>query len=569
MTPRDTTTGWSIIRQSLLDRRGPLTAGSVLLCVHQMCEVAVPILIGVIVDQAVDGGHLGALALWIGVLAGVFVALTTCYRLGARLGMNAALRQAHQLRMDAVRRILGPRRLRTDLRSGELLAVTGTDADETAALLRYLPQALGALAALAVCAVALLIIDVPLGLTVLFGVPLVLGLLQLSAPLLTRQTLDQQTRIARATGAATDLIAGLRPLRGIGAEDAAAQRYSAASRHALTAMRRTSAGQGAFMGAAIGVSAILAVAVATGAGWFALEGRISIGELITVLGLAQFFLEPLAMLSLLPGKAATARASAQRLALITDAEFAKPAGVSRLGPGPHGVEFRNVEYASLHGLSMIAKPGDCLGVVVTDPVDGTSIIDLLAGSATPHRGDVWVSDIPAAAADLTELPRALLVQPHLTDLFSGSLLHNVTTGAPAAAVSDAAAALRAVAAADLIDSHPEGIDRMISDRGQSLSGGQRQRVALARALAADSSVLVLHDPTTSIDSVTERTVAAELYRRRHEGRSDHTTIVITSSPALLASADRVIFVDGGRVRGEGTHAELASADLRYREAVLR
>jgi putative ABC transport system ATP-binding protein len=275
------------------------------------------------------------------------------------------------------------------------------------------------------------------------------------------------------------------------------------------------------------------------------------------------------MLSLLPGKAATARASAERLALIADADFSKPAGASRLGPGPHGVEFRDVRYASLRGLSLTAKPGDCVGVVVVDPVDGTNIIDLLAGQASPDHGAVWVSDILAAAADLTELPRALLVQPHATDLFTGSLLSNVISGAPAATQADATAALRAVAATDLIDSHPDGIGRTISDRGQSLSGGQRQRVALARALISESSVLVLHDPTTSVDSVTERTVATELYRRRHEGRTDHTTIVITSSPALLTSTDRVIFVDGGRVRGEGTHAELASADVRYREAVLR
>jgi putative ABC transport system ATP-binding protein len=314
---------------------------------------------------------------------------------------------------------------------------------------------------------------------------------------------------------------------------------------------------------------MLAVAVATGAGWYALEGRISIGELITVLGLAQFFLEPLAMLSLLPGKAATARASAERLALITDADFIKSAATSRLGPGPHGVEFRDVAYGSLRGLSLSAKPGDCLGVVVIDPADGTNIVDLLAGKANPGRGDVWVSDVAAAAADLTELPRALLVEPHATDLFSGSLLTNVAAGSPMATESDAIDALRAVAAGDLIDAHPGGINQTITDRGHSLSGGQRQRVALARALVSNSSVLVLHDPTTSVDSVTERTVAHELYRRRHEGRGDHTTIVITSSPAMLATTDRVVFIDGGRVRGEGTHAELASTDLRYREAVLR
>jgi putative ABC transport system ATP-binding protein len=563
------TAGQAILRQSVRDTRGLLSAATALLCVHQGCEVAVPILIGVIVDQAIDGGDVGSLALWIGILAAVFVALTISYRMGARFGMRAALTQAHRLRMNAVQRVLSPRHLQTDLRSGELLAVTGTDADETAAILRYLPQALGALTAVAVCAGALLFINIPLGLAVLVGVPLVLGGLQLSAPLLTRETLTQQERLAHASSAATDLITGLRPLRGIGAEEAAARRYEHTSRHALTAMRRTAAGQGAFMGAAIGVSALLAVAVATGAGWFALEGQISIGELITVLGLAQFFMEPLAMLSLLPGKAATARASAERLALIADADFAKPLSTNRLGPGPHGIEFRDVDHRTLRGLDLAVKPGECVGVVITHPADGVAMMDLLAGKERPTRGDVWISDVLAAAADLTEFPRVLLVQPHASDLFTGSLFANISAGSPSADAADVTDVLGAVAGSDLITAHGAGLDHIITDRGYSLSGGQRQRLALARALLADSSVLVLHDPTTSVDSVTERTVADELYRHRHEGRIDHTTIVITSSPALLAVTDRVVFIDGGRLRGEGTHAEMAAADLRYREAVLR
>ncbi|MFC4080707.1 ABC transporter ATP-binding protein, partial [Amycolatopsis samaneae] len=92
---------------------------------------------------------------------------------------------------------------------------------------------------------------------------------------------------------------------------------------------------------------------------------------------------------------------------------------------------------------------------------------------------------------------------------------------------------------------------------------QRQRVALARVLAADAPVLVLHDPTTAVDTVTEARIAEGLARMRR----DRTTILVTTSPALLAAADRVLLLDGGRVTGEGTHAALAGrAD--YRAAVL-
>ncbi|MCW2583617.1 MAG: multidrug transporter ATPase, partial [Klenkia sp.] len=96
------------------------------------------------------------------------------------------------------------------------------------------------------------------------------------------------------------------------------------------------------------------------------------------------------------------------------------------------------------------------------------------------------------------------------------------------------------------------------------SGGQRQRVGLARALLRDPAVLVLHDPTTAVDAVTEETIAEGLTRVRRT----RTTVLVTSSPALLGRCDQVVVLAGGRVRARGTHAEL-TVDADYAAAVLR
>jgi len=111
---------------------------------------------------------------------------------------------------------------------------------------------------------------------------------------------------------------------------------------------------------------------------------------------------------------------------------------------------------------------------------------------------------------------------------------------------------------------PDGLDAMLGDGARTLSGGQRQRIALARALATEAPVLVLHDPTTAVDAVTEARIAARL-RQMREGR---TTILVTTSPALLAVTDRVVFLHDGAVRADGTHGDLAAGDETYRETVL-
>ena len=137
---------------------------------------------------------------------------------------------------------------------------------------------------------------------------------------------------------------------------------------------------------------------------------------------------------------------------------------------------------------------------------------------------------------------------------------NVRGGMPA--VPDGV--LTASAADEVAATLPSGTATTVTERGRSLSGGQRQRVALARALATEAPVLVLHDPTTAVDTVTEARIAAGVANLRRT----RTTIVVTTSPALLTVTDRVVLLEDGRVAAEGTHAELVRTEAAYRAAVL-
>jgi len=565
--------GSRVLRRAVTRNRRRLGLGTLGVAVHQVCETLVPVLIGVIVDRAVAPGDRGSLWLWIGVLAGLFTVLTLAYRFGARQLMKAIAEEAHQLRLEVTRRILDPRGLRTDLPAGELLTVSTSDTDNTSELLDYLPRICGAIVATTVSAVALLLIDVPLGLVALVGTPIVLIGLQVTAPLITRRIASQQELAGAATSLATDLVSGVRPLRGIGAELAAAQRYQQVSRLALGARLRAARTQGAYLAASTTLSTLLACGVAVLGGYFALTGRISVGELITVIGLAQFLMEPFGLLAIVPGWIAQARASAQRVAQVVDAEPLLPAAGAPLPPGPARIELSGVRYGPLSGLDLRIEPGEVVGVVATQPAEGEALVRLLSGAVHPadYDGAVRLGGRPLHEIDRSAARAALLVAPHKSDLFGGSIEANVLAGAAGFRRADDAgtwdAVLRCSAADEVVSAHPEGLDHVVVERGANLSGGQRQRIALARALLVRSQVLVLHDPTTAMDSVTEQVIAEGV--RELRGTDGYTTVLVAGSPALMAVTDRVVLLDGGRIVATGTHAELGAGDDLYRKAVLR
>ncbi|MGI5270287.1 ABC transporter ATP-binding protein [Nonomuraea sp. CA-218870] len=556
-------TGRRVLWRALTRNRRRLSAGTALISLHQVCESLVPILIGVIVDQAIAPGDGGALAIWVAALAALFTALTMCYRFGARQLMIAIADEAHTLRVEVASKIMHPRGIRTDRRAGDLLTVAINDTGNTSYLLDHVPRVAGALTATTVSAVALLVIDLQLGLAVLLGTPVVLLVLQAATPLITKRVAEQQELAGEATSLAANLVSGARPLRGIGAERAAARRYDEVSGRSLRAAVRAARTQGWYLAASTSGGALLACGVAILAGWFALNGRITVGELITVIGLAQFLMEPIGLLAVVPSWVADARASADRVAGVLGAPPLLPEGTEEVA-GPPGLELRGFRYGPLDGVDLHVRPGEFVGVVTHRAADGEALVKVLAGQVAPeeYEGEVLVGGTPLARLDPAGARAAMLVEPHLTDLFTGTVEENVTAGGPLDE-----AALAASAAGEVVSAHPAGLAHVVSERGAGLSGGQRQRLALARALTARPPILVMHDPTTAVDAVTEHEIARGLRDLRRAG--EFTTVVVTSSPALLAMTDRVVVLDDGRVAAEGTHAGLAVTDDDYNRAVLR
>lgn len=566
--------GWSaarLVRHALLaaGRARLLAVGSLGLVLHQVSEALVPVLVGVVVDQAIVPRDGGALVRWLLVLAAVFTVLTLSWRTGMLATMRVYAFGQHDLRDLVLHRTLDPRGATAPRAPGEVLSIATSDTSKVAGTAWMVAESLGALAAVVTVAVSLLLVSVPLGLAVLVVTPVVLVVMhQLSVPLESRSAREQEAA-AQAGTLATDSMTGLRVLKGLGAEDAAATRYRAASRRSLTAALRAARSKAAYTSLSTALSSVFLAGIALAAGWMALRGSITTGQLVTVVGLAQLVQGPMASLGFLGVDLAQRRASAGRLrTLLSDPHQLLDGGtVLSSTDAPASVDdsaplltLHGTRSADGHALGDVSvRAGDVVGVVAADAVSAQHLVDLLGLRSVPLPGHVSVRGTDLVDADASTVRATVFSAEHDATALAGTVRESVLA---APRRTDETTAVRAVddravlasGLAEVLTHLPAGLDSHVSARGHNLSGGQRQRLVLARALHRPEPVLVLHDPTTAVDSVTETSIASGL-----RSFPEKAVVLVTTSPALLAACSTVLHLPGATTADTATLLSPAEA----------
>ncbi|MGI5287744.1 ABC transporter ATP-binding protein [Nonomuraea polychroma] len=550
---------WTALRRNL----GAMTWGTVLMGMYQAGETAFPIALGLIVEHTMRDRTLGSLALSIAALAVIITTVSLSWRFGMRILQKANTTEAHRWRVRVAACGLQPVARDVDLKSGEVLTIATEDADQTADIIEVVPLLVSSLVAVLITAVALGMASIHLGVLVIVGTVAILSILSVMSKRIGVSTREQQARVARAGAKVADLITGLRPLHGFGGNHAAFLSYrkvsTEAKRQAITVARVN----GAYAGTALALNAILAAAVTLAAGWLAFQGQITIGQLVMAVGLAQFIIEPLKLFSEMPKYVMMARASADRMALVLAAPPVMTPGRDRPSAGGD-LAVDRVQYGSLRKLSFQVSAGELVAIAAYQPRAAADLASVLAVNVPPgaYEGVVRASGQDIADLSIEAVREHMLVNPYDGEIFAGTLRTNIDPSGTSRMLPEA---VEASMLTDVVALHREGLDYGVRDRGANLSGGQRQRLSLARALATDADILVLHDPTTAVDAVTEQLIA----RNVAELRRGRTTIVITSSPALLDAADRVLVLDDGVITAEDTHRNLLTTDGDYRLAVAR
>jgi ABC-type multidrug transport system fused ATPase/permease subunit len=304
-----------------------------------------------------------------------------------------------------------------------------------------------------------------------------------------------------------------------------------------------------------------------------MRGQMLVGSLTVVIAYLAAVYGPLSAIAHTTGQLQGALAGAKRVRAILELV---PETVDRPDAVPATrlqgrVQFDSVGFTYpdgtdvLHDISFDAQPGQMVALVGLTGAGKTTLVSLIPRFYDATTGRVVLDGVDVQQYAVRSLRERIAIVLQEPVLFSGTIGDNLRYGRLDATQAEIEEAARAAHAHDFIMRLPKGYDTEIAEAGGSLSGGERQRISVARAILKDAPILILDEPTSSLDAISEEIVFAALKRLR-VGR---TTIVIAHRLSTVRDADQILVLDGGRIAAKGRHDELLNASLLYRRMCAR
>ncbi|MEO0802559.1 MAG: ABC transporter ATP-binding protein [Cyanobacteria bacterium J06642_2] len=302
-------------------------------------------------------------------------------------------------------------------------------------------------------------------------------------------------------------------------------------------------------------------------GWQISRNQLTPQEFVSYITAVALLLHPIDLVTHQYNDFKQAEASVDRIfelmAIAPDLEELPDA--KTLPPARGKVEYQQVSFAYerdrpvLQDLSLVAQPGEVIALVGPSGAGKTTLVNLLMRFYDPQAGNIFIDGINIRDVSLASLRRQIGIVPQETVLFSGTIAQNIAYGQTKLDMEAIAQAAQVANARGFIEQLPDGYQSRVGERGLNLSGGQRQRIAIARAILLDPRILILDEATSALDSESEALVQQALER----ATQNRTVFVIAHRLSTVRSANRILFLENGKIVESGNHVDLIANGGRY------
>jgi ATP-binding cassette subfamily B protein len=312
-------------------------------------------------------------------------------------------------------------------------------------------------------------------------------------------------------------------------------------------------------------------------GWLYVQGKIPLGSgLVVFAGLLQQFTGQVATISTIANSVQQSLAAARRVFEVLDTPVEVQSRPNAIKPArlTGQITFEKVSFAYtkdgapeknvLSEISFTAKSGQVVGIFGMTGAGKSSLLGLIPRFYDPRAGRILADGQDLRDLDLDAFRRQIGIVYQESFLFSNTVAANIAFGHPQATMEQIERAARISSAHDFIVALPHGYETVLGEAGVDLSGGQRQRLALARALILQPPILILDDPTASVDAKTENEIVSAL----RDAMTGRTAFVVSSRLNLLRRADLILVLEDGRLTQSGTHEELVHRPGLYHETAI-